>query len=100
MNRSKNPSSVSFSFPVAVLLVDLSVLAATPEHAVRPRGNALFLRGVVVVREEVVLVRGREVDRTLLEAGEDVARPIFDLEDKIPMIVATDILTALFSSYL
>ena len=100
MNRSKNPSSVSFSFPVAVLLVDLSVLAATPEHAVRPRGNALFLRGVVVVRKEVVLVRGREVDRALLEAGEDVARPIFDLEDKIPTIVATDILPALLSPYL
>ena len=36
-----------------------------------------------------------------MEAGEDVACPIFDLEDKIPMIVATDIwTTALFSLYL
>ena len=76
----KLSSSAAF-FPVPVLLVDLSILSASPEHAVRPRGNALLLRGIVIVREEVVLVRGRKVNRALLEAREDIPRPVFDLED-------------------
>ena len=68
-------------FPVPLLPVDLSILSASPEHAVRPRGNALLLGGVVVVREEVVLVRGRKVNGALLEAFENIACPIFDLEN-------------------
>ena len=47
-----------------------------PEHAVRPGGDAALLGGVVDVGEDVVLVGGREGDRSLLEPGERPARRV------------------------
>ena len=51
-----------------------------PEHPVGPRGHPALFRGIVVVGEKVVLVRGRKVNRALGEALEHVARFMLDLK--------------------
>lgn len=44
-----------------------------PEHPVGPSGCSALLTRVVVVTEQVVFVRGREIDVTFDEVFEDIA---------------------------
>ena len=53
---------------------------SSPQNAIRPSRNSTFLGRVVVVGKEIVLVGRGERDRSLLEALEDVAGLVFDLE--------------------
>ena len=47
-------------------------LPPVPEHAVGPGGRAALLTGVVILREQVVLVGGGEVQVSLDEPAEDL----------------------------
>ena len=52
----------------------LDLTQASVEQAVAPGWRALFLRRVVVVGADIVLVCGRKVDRHLVEGSESKPR--------------------------
>lgn len=46
------------------------LLHIAPQNAIGPRRRSTFLRGIVVVTERIVLVSGRKVECSFLEAVE------------------------------
>ena len=70
MKRDEGKSFVSTSLTCFIKVP----LPPVPEHAVRPGGRATLLAGVVILREQVVLVGGGEVQVSLDEPAEDLHR--------------------------
>lgn len=55
-------------------------MSPAPEDPVGPGWDPEFLRRVIIVGEEVVLVGGRERDWALVEILEDIASVVLDLK--------------------
>ena len=63
-----------------IKIVTGRIFGSSPENPVSPGRNSGLLRGVVVVGEEVVLVRRREGDLAFPEALENVASLLLELK--------------------
>ena len=63
-----------------IKIVTGRIFGSSPENSVSPGRNSGLLRGVVVIGEEVVLVRRREGDLAFPEALENVASLLLELK--------------------